>query len=251
MGKSSLLNALLNRTAKKLAHVSSKPGRTREMNAFGVGGEVVREKIAGREGMLGEGGKRLEKRIMRGGVTVVDMPGYGKGSREEWGYEIMKYLSGRRQLRRAFLLIDAEHGIKAADEQILELLRGAGTPHQVVLSKVDKLLWPSTRLPSPEKMEANLVRLRELCEAVREKVQPRDLRGPVALGEILTCSAEKAVEQGKKLGVDGLRWAVLQAAGLECDEHGRRRKLDADLFQQLAEEEEAENADARLKGRPT
>jgi len=74
VGKSSLLNAVLQR---KISHTSSKPGRTRTMNAFGVGGED---------------GRGNEAR-----VVVLDMPGYGKGSREEWGREIMKYLVGRRE----------------------------------------------------------------------------------------------------------------------------------------------------------
>ncbi len=74
VGKSSLLNAVLQR---KISHTSSKPGRTRTMNAFGVGGED---------------GRGNEAR-----VVVLDMPGYGKASREEWGREILKYLVGRRE----------------------------------------------------------------------------------------------------------------------------------------------------------
>jgi len=74
VGKSSLLNAVLQR---KISHTSGKPGRTRTMNAFGVGGED---------------GRGNEAR-----VVVLDMPGYGKGSREEWGREILKYLVGRRE----------------------------------------------------------------------------------------------------------------------------------------------------------
>lgn len=74
VGKSSLLNALMGRN---ICHTSSKPGRTRTMNFFAVGGD---------DG-LGKPGK----------LTVLDMPGYGKGSRAEWGPEIMKYLVGRKQ----------------------------------------------------------------------------------------------------------------------------------------------------------
>ena len=74
VGKSSLLNALM---GQKICHTSSKSGRTRSMNFFAVGGED------------GHGSP--------GKLAVLDMPGYGKGSREEWGPEIMKYLVGRRQ----------------------------------------------------------------------------------------------------------------------------------------------------------
>ena len=74
VGKSSILNALM---GQEICHVSSHPGRTRSMNFFAVGGE---------DG-IGNPGR----------LAVLDMPGYGKGSREEWGPEIMKYLIGRKQ----------------------------------------------------------------------------------------------------------------------------------------------------------
>ena len=73
VGKSSLLNALL---GKDICHTSNKPGRTKTMNAFAVGGKD------------GNSPRRL---------VVLDMPGYGKGSREDWGTEITKYLTGRKQ----------------------------------------------------------------------------------------------------------------------------------------------------------
>lgn len=72
VGKSSLLNAVMGQV---ICWTSSKPGRTREMNAFGIGGT--------------KGGESK--------VVLLDMPGYGKASRAEWGTEIMKYLQGRKQ----------------------------------------------------------------------------------------------------------------------------------------------------------
>jgi len=101
VGKSSLLNALVHRTGLKLANVSSKPGRTKTLNAFGVGGEggvrwsrtIQKEKADGDE-------NEEQQRAMwvgKGGLVVLDMPGYGKGSREAWGKEIIKYLYQRKQ----------------------------------------------------------------------------------------------------------------------------------------------------------
>lgn len=72
VGKSSLLNAIM---GKEMCYTSSHPGRTREMNAFGIGGT--------------KGGESK--------IVLLDMPGYGKASRAEWGTEIMKYLRGRKQ----------------------------------------------------------------------------------------------------------------------------------------------------------
>lgn len=192
VGKSSLLNAIL---GKKIAHTSSKPGRTRMMNAFAVGGDE-------------DNGKNR--------LVVLDMPGYGKGGREEWGKEIMKYLSQRKQLKRAFLLIDSEHGIKTSDKQILAMFREKEIPHQIVLAKVDRLLFPTARLPSPGAFEARMSSLRELLQITRELVQPvmNIEDGSQAVSELLACSSEKKVN-GKRLGVDEVRYAMLQAGGLE------------------------------------
>lgn len=190
VGKSSLLNALL---GKKIAHTSSKPGRTREMNAFAVGGD-------------GDNGKNR--------LVVLDMPGYGKGGRAEWGKEILKYLEKREQLKRAYLLVDTVHGIKASDEQLLALFRERKIPHQVVLAKVDRLLFPTARLPSAQALEVRFAQLRRTMENIQRIIQPdvEDISG--ALGELIACSSEKKLN-GKRLGIDSVRHAMLQAAGLE------------------------------------
>jgi GTP-binding protein len=189
VGKSSLLNALL---CKRIAHTSSKPGRTRLMNAFAVGSD-----------------DNPENRLV-----VLDMPGYGKGGRAEWGVQIMKYLENRKELKRAFLLVDAEHGIKPMDLRLLTIFKSQEIPYQVILSKADRLIFPGSRNPSPEAVEARLAELRRTMETVKEAVQPDSEEDGGAVGEVIACSSEKWIE-GTRMGINAVRFAMLQAAGLE------------------------------------
>jgi GTP-binding protein len=190
VGKSSLLNALLNR---RIAHTSSKPGRTRLMNAFAIGRD----------------GDPSQNRLV-----VLDMPGYGKGGQAEWGKEILKYLNQRKQLKRAFILIDTVHGIKSSDEQLLALFRQQGVPHQIVLAKVDRLLFPTSRMPSQSAMKSYLADLSTRIERIKRVVQPDVEDESSAFGELIACSAEKRFE-GESIGINAVRHAMLQAAGLE------------------------------------
>lgn len=114
VGKSSLINALTGR--KALARASNTPGRTQELNFFALG----------------------ETRYL------VDLPGYGHAEApkpivEKWQALLKAYLSGRQNLRRAFVLIDTRHGIKAVDEEILTLLDRSAVTFQVVMTKADKV----------------------------------------------------------------------------------------------------------------
>lgn len=114
VGKSSLINALTGR--RNLARASNTPGRTQEINYFALG----------------------EARYL------VDLPGYGFAEAPvavvaRWQALLRAYLSGRATLRRAFVLIDMRHGIKAVDEEILTLLDRAAVPFQTVLTKADKV----------------------------------------------------------------------------------------------------------------
>lgn len=114
VGKSSLINALTGR--KGLARTSNTPGRTQEINFFTLG----------------------ESRYL------VDLPGYGfanapKSAVDRWQRLVRAYLSGRATLRRAFVLIDARHGVMPVDHTIMELLDSAAVTFQIVLTKADKL----------------------------------------------------------------------------------------------------------------
>jgi GTP-binding protein len=115
VGKSSLINALTGR--KSLARVSVTPGRTRELNFFTLGKDEA--------------------------LYLVDMPGYGyarapKSEVKGWTRLIRDYLKGRRELKRVFLLIDARHGIKPNDREIMTMMDEAAVSYQVVLTKADK-----------------------------------------------------------------------------------------------------------------
>ncbi|PSN73508.1 hypothetical protein BS50DRAFT_569033 [Corynespora cassiicola Philippines] len=218
VGKSSLLNAICNVNLKgirggELAKTSKTPGFTKTMNLYGVGPPPG-------VSMQMQKGKLFDKIVGRQGLTIVDMPGYGEGSFASWGQEIMKYLQGRRQLRMVFVLVDALHGVKDKDQSLLASLRLAGVQHQVILSKMDRLFIPQARevkrydgkkldrlkpKGDPKELELKMME-------IRNQIQPPV--GAGALGEILTCSSEVLVD-GKRLGIDAVRYAMLRAIGWE------------------------------------
>jgi GTP-binding protein len=114
VGKSSLVNALTGR--KTLARTSHTPGRTQELNFFALAGRL----------------------------TLVDMPGYGyaaagKDKVAAWTSLIHAFLRGRASLARVFVLVDARHGLKPVDGEVLDTLDQAAVSYQIVLTKADEL----------------------------------------------------------------------------------------------------------------
>ena len=147
VGKSSLINAITNR--KGLARASNTPGRTQEINFFGLG----------------------EDRYL------VDLPGYGFANApvaivEKWQRLLKDYLSGRPNLRRAFVLVDSRHGMKPVDEEIMQLMNKSALAFQVVLTKLDKI----------KDHERN-----QVLEQVRSKLA----KHPAAFPELILTSSEK------------------------------------------------------------
>ncbi len=171
VGKSSLINALVGR--KGLARTSNTPGRTQELNYFVP------------DGFSGEGADLPP-------MALVDMPGYGyakapKDQVDQWTKLVSDYLRGRVTLKRVYVLIDARHGIKANDEEVLGLLDKAAVSYQIVLTKVDKI--KAAGVP-------------RLIEATLEKIRKR----PAAFPAVLATSSEKGE------GLAELRAAIALAA---------------------------------------
>jgi GTP-binding protein len=114
VGKSSLINALTNRSG--LARTSHTPGRTQELVFFAAGDRL----------------------------TVVDMPGYGYAAAPKpkvaaWTALIHAYVRGRANLKRVYVLVDARRGLVAADDEVLETLDSAAVSYQIVLTKADEV----------------------------------------------------------------------------------------------------------------
>ncbi|HMK70544.1 MAG TPA: ribosome biogenesis GTP-binding protein YihA/YsxC, partial [Xanthobacteraceae bacterium] len=158
VGKSSLINALTGRRA--LARTSHTPGRTQELIFFGGPDQLM----------------------------LVDLPGYGyaaaaKSKVAAWTRLIYDYLHGRSALARVYLLIDARHGLKAADEVILDTLGQAAVSHEIVLTKCDQV------------SEAELT---ERCQSVKATTRNR----PAAFPDLIATSARTGA------GIPALRAAI-------------------------------------------
>ena len=115
VGKSSLLNALTGQNA--LARTSKTPGRTQQINFFRLGDNRQ---------------------------TLVDLPGYGyarvsKKTVREWTEFVSLYLQGRSSLKRVLLLVDARHGFKDSDRELLKMMDKAAVSYQIILTKADCL----------------------------------------------------------------------------------------------------------------
>src|SRR3954467_10594859 len=116
VGKSSLINALTGRNAR--GRTSHTPGRTQELIFF-------------------DGPEKA-------GLRLVDMPGYGYASAPKakvasWTMLIHKFLQGRGTLARVYVLIDARHGLKEVDLDVLKTLDKAAVSYQAVLTKADQV----------------------------------------------------------------------------------------------------------------
>jgi GTP-binding protein len=165
VGKSSLINALTGRNA--LARTSSTPGRTQELIFF-------------------EGPEQA-------GLRLVDMPGYGYASAPKakvaaWTALIHKYLQGRSSLARVYVLIDARHGLKEVDLDVLKTLDRSAVSYQVVLTKADET--------KPAELEQRLTDIKAAL-----------VTHPAAFPEVIVTSSQAGA------GIAELRAAVMRLLG--------------------------------------
>ena len=114
VGKSSLINALMNR--KALARTSAQPGKTQTINFYNVNEELY----------------------------LVDLPGYGyakvsQQEKEQWGKLIERYLHGSASLRRVFLLVDIRHEPSANDRMMYDWIVHNGFEPVIIATKLDKI----------------------------------------------------------------------------------------------------------------
>ena len=110
-------------------------------------------------------------------LRLVDMPGYGyaeapKATVQAWTALIHAYLAGRANLARVYVLVDARHGLKEADDTVLKTLDEAAVSYQVVLTKVDQV--------KPAELAA---RIAETAAALAKR--------PAAFPEVLATSARE------------------------------------------------------------
>lgn len=166
VGKSSLINALTGRNT--LARTSHTPGRTQQLNFFQLG-----------------------ERLM-----IVDMPGYGyakasKAMIESWNHLLKSYLLGRPTLSRVYVLVDARHGLKESDKEMMSLLDQSAVSYQVILTKVDKISGPQ------------LSALKKTLESYLAK------NHPASFPEVLATSSAKSI------GIEEVRAHI----GFLCQTH--------------------------------
>jgi GTP-binding protein len=164
VGKSSLINALVGQN--HLARASNEPGRTRELNFF----------------------------LLNAALHMVDLPGYGWARASKVAVKTFQnlgrdYLRGRPNLKRAYLLIDARHGLKEVDNEPMDALDKAAVSYQIVLTKADKIK-PAERA--------------KVIEATQAAIKKRPAAHPI----VLATSSETG------LGIPELRLEIMQTCGV-------------------------------------
>ncbi|KAH7275979.1 hypothetical protein MRS44_005829 [Fusarium solani] len=208
-GKSHFLNSLV--TDFHLAKVSHRPGKTTTMNAYGVG---PRPKIAPELIRKGDAPPKHS-------LILMDTPGYGYRSKASWGETIIQYLTHRKTLRGAIILIPAEKDNYGMDTWMLKTLARTNTRTLVVITKADKCgeEWPVECLTLSQEIEKELER--------QDRLAPGKWReGSDRITSIYATAAgmETQRRMGNGAGIGGVRLAILELAGYDIK--GKVEKQD-------------------------
>lgn len=168
-GKSSLLNNIcseFNRSIPiEVARTSKKAGFTKTLNCFNIGKKF----------------------------RLIDTPGYGHGSTLSQGEVTMSYIEDRRELRRCYILISANHGITPSDLNIIDHLTTLGRPFEIVFTKMDKII--------------DLPRF-------QQSLQQNSIRDHSTLPRLIFTNSIPSSKCPKRYGMSYLRFSIMQSCGL-------------------------------------
>ncbi|MCK4695984.1 MAG: YihA family ribosome biogenesis GTP-binding protein, partial [Candidatus Cloacimonetes bacterium] len=160
VGKSSLINTILNR--KAIAKISRTPGKTRLINFFEIRFKTNNEK--------------------EGFIYFVDLPGYGyakvsKAERESWKKMIQNYFDKRLQLKGVIAIIDIRHKADPKDIIMFEMLKKKGIPFAVIATKSDKI--------GKSKIMKTIKKLKSELQIENQEILPFSSLKKIGINEIL------------------------------------------------------------------
>ncbi|SPO04879.1 uncharacterized protein DNG_07564 [Cephalotrichum gorgonifer] len=216
-GKSTFINALM---GTGLARSSSRPGSTRAMNAYATGPVVPRKVVRNQNVKASEGGGGADARMdLLRGLVLMDTPGYGFNSIQEWGEQIEVYLERRTMLKGVILLLRSDVPLTKWDVEVLGLLAHLGKKTTVVLTRAD-------RCGEGRWVGGCLERYEQVMDALRDRGGKGTAGGGDWTPDVCITAAgmaERGAVKGGKLkrsagkeeaGMGGARIAVLRLAGL-------------------------------------
>lgn len=221
-GKSTFINALL---GMNLARSSSRPGSTREMNAYATG-PIVKRKV-----IKNKNAKTTNKMDLLRSLVLMDTPGYGFNSVKEWGKQIEEYLERRTMLKGVVLLLRSDIPLTKWDVEVLEFLAHHGKKTAIFLTRADRCgedKWLKTCVERCEQV-------RELLEEPPRKSWPKGDWTPdfcvtaagMANGGFVKRGKLKKTPAREEAGMGGARIAVLKLAGLLGEEAEKKKKEPA------------------------
>lgn len=203
VGKLSLINTLLvskseSSTAGEAtehAFVSRRAGYTKTLSCYNVGNTL----------------------------RLIDTPGYGQFGETAQGDAVLEYLRERRQLRRAFVLIDSVEGVRDVDQSLLDYLTSEGVPFEVVFTKVDQLVqkkYPKMHWnpSSGAELQSNVAAIKEGNEKVKEYyrrlIETSGLGDLPTLPRLLFNNSDTNRLVKMRHGYKEIRFAIAQSCGI-------------------------------------